>query len=171
MGDVMTSGDTYAGATFSYDRVYRYSLWRRWAPGGSVLWVLLNPSTADEHNLDPTLRRCFHFTQQWGFTGLWVANLYALRSKTPEDLWKVPDPVGPCNDDIIEELRRRADLVVCGWGNNARTQRVDEVLRLLGEDVYALRVTVKGQPEHPLYLPTRLEPYRLEAREKGRWSR
>src|ERR1700691_893264 len=64
------------GAVFSPCRRYRYALWREWGvlPGmpdkGYVLFVGLNPSTADETRDDATIRRCIAFAQAWGYSGL-----------------------------------------------------------------------------------------------------
>ena len=51
---------------------YRYALWRRWEPGPQVLFIMLNPSTADELTDDPTIRRCIGFARSWGFGSLAV---------------------------------------------------------------------------------------------------
>ena len=60
---------------------YRYLLWREWnAKLPRLLWILLNPSTADERVDDPTLRRVLGFSRSYGFGGLEVVNLFALRS-------------------------------------------------------------------------------------------
>ena len=57
---------THSGAELSGDRYYRYSLWRQWDEGPSVLWIMLNPSTADVYVDDPTIRRCVGFAKAWG---------------------------------------------------------------------------------------------------------
>ena len=54
-------------AVLSPCRQYRYALWRKWADGPQVLFVMLNPSTADESVDDPTIRRCISFAKAWGF--------------------------------------------------------------------------------------------------------
>lgn len=145
-----------SGAEFDDARIYRYSLHRAWGHGRRVLWLMLNPSTADENELDPTLRKCQEFTRRWGFDGFDVANLYALRSTDPKGLWKVADPVGPLNDSTITRLARSASLVVGGWGRNAKRDRIYEVRRMLSRldvDVQCLRKNADGSPMHPLYVP------------------
>lgn len=110
-------GEMDAGAVFDPTRTYRYSLWRRWdatAPG--CLVVMLNPSTADEQTLDPTVRRCIEFAKSWGFGSLHVANIFALRSTDPAWLYEAADPVGPENDGWIRLLHERAGLTVAAWG-------------------------------------------------------
>jgi len=73
---------------------YRYSLTRRWSPGPLLGWVMLNPSRADALVDDPTIRRCVGFARRWGFAGIVVRNLYALRATDPRELSRHPAPVG-----------------------------------------------------------------------------
>src|SRR5262249_6763346 len=107
-------------ATFSPCRRYRYALQRRWADGPAVCWVMLNPSSADEHRDDPTIRRCVGFSQSWGYAGLVAVNLFASRTPDPAALWSVADPVGPGNDAAIRGAAAGASLVVAAWGDQAR---------------------------------------------------
>lgn len=157
----VTSSDL-AGAVFDESRTYRYLLWRRWGEGPGVLWIMLNPSTADEHVLDPTLRRCLDYTKRWGFGEMVVANLYALRSTDPKELWRVDDPVGPDNLHHIEKAVRDSGRVIVGWGSNAKPDAVAavvEIFQRLEVQPYCLRLSPKtGQPWHPLYLPKSSAP-------------
>ncbi len=152
-------------ATFSDDEVYRYTLGRRWAPGGRrVCFCLLNPSTADAKVLDPTLTRCHRYAVRWGFSTMDVANIFALRSTDPKGLKKTDDPVGPGNDAAIVKLAKRADLIIIGWGTHAAlNNRHTEVLDLLTPhcDPHCLAITKHGFPKHPLYLRGDLKPQRF----------
>lgn len=144
-------------AHLSADGLYRYSLYRRWVPTGTdatwVTFVMLNPSTADAEVDDPTIRRCKAFARAWGYGGLHVVNLYAYRATKPRDLWTAADPVGPRNDDIIRGFANTGWPMVAAWGANARPDRVEAVLRLLGTSVFqSLGVTKDGHPRHPLYV-------------------
>src|SRR5436190_16744965 len=66
---------------------YRYLLWRSWDRARPrLLWVFLNPGTADGRADDPTLRRCIGFSQAWHYGGLEIANLFAFRTPRPADL-------------------------------------------------------------------------------------
>lgn len=158
-----------AGADFDEPaRVYRYHLHRMWGGGSlspwrTVLWIMLNPSTADERVLDNTLRRCQAFSRAWGYDGFEVANLFALRSTKPAALFVHQDPVGPGNDAAIATAIERADLIVCGWGTHAtlkgrrliaaRASHVrHELLATARTQVRCLGRTQDGQPKHPLYL-------------------
>ena len=152
-------------ASISANGLYRFSLHRDWYDYGGLLggrprWVtceMLNPSTADAAQDDPTIARCVRFARRLGATGLAVVNLYAYRATKPADLWKAPDPVGPSNDHHLAmflAMAARSDFpIIAAWGSNARPERVAEVLRLPHADrLQALGVTKDGAPRHPLYL-------------------
>jgi hypothetical protein len=136
---------------------YRYVLGRRWGAGDTVAFLMLNPSTADANQDDPTIRRCIGFARSWGYGGLVVANLYAWRATKPADLWKAADPVGPDNDAHLARVAAGCALLVAAWGAHARTDRIAAVLALVAKapdagGVFALGTTKTGQPKHPLYL-------------------
>jgi hypothetical protein len=151
-------GDEPGGALVSPDGQYRYLLQRRWSEVGPLLtFVMLNPSTADASNDDPTIRRCIGFAKREGFAGLTVLNLYAFRATKPADLWRASDPVGPANDDMIRTHVLQAwkdwQPVVAAWGTNAPRARVLQVCAMTdGADWRALGLTKDGHPRHPLYL-------------------
>lgn len=144
---------------------YRYWLTRQWGDGPLLPWVMLNPSDADAERDDPTVTRVIRFTQAWGFPGMSIRNLYALRSPDPAALWSHREPVGPDNDAHLAELAG-APMVVCAWGNHgARNDRGHQVAAMLAADgarLVCLKVTGAGQPWHPLYTPAWLTPIPYE---------
>lgn len=173
-------------AVFSPCRTWRYTLTRRtgfdvlWPPERdehgeypipmglprTVLFVCLNPSTADEEQDDPTVRRCIRFARDWGFPRLVVCNLFGLRSTDPTALYSHPDPIGESNGAWTLQEAMEAKMVVIAWGNHGRLRgRGDEVRKLLGEvapgKVYALGFNASGEPKHPLYLRADTVPVKL----------
>lgn len=151
------------GAVLSPCGVYRYSLWRVWDETLPLcVFVMLNPSTADDVENDATITRCQERARRLGFGGLWVVNLFALRSKDRSALRRVSDPVGPANDDAILEAARKSKVVICAWGKDGnfkgRAVEVLELLKKVGVKVTALAVNGDGTPAHPLYLDYSLEP-------------
>jgi hypothetical protein len=130
-----------------------------------MLWLMLNPSTADEWKLDPTLRRCKAYAERWGFDGMHVRNIFAFRATEPKDMKDAPDPVGPENDWWLTRDLDKFERIVAGWGAHGtfmgRGDRVRDMLTLAGRPPLALRVTKGGMPQHPLYLPGDLEPFAL----------
>lgn len=142
-------------AEISEDGLYRYLLGRRWddsLPG--CVFIMLNPSTADGTQDDPTLRRCMSFAQKFGCGSLLVGNLYAFRATVPADLWKATEPTGGHrNTQTLTELLARGSVAISAWGAQARQPRVDEVLSIPGADrLLALGFTKGGAPRHPLYV-------------------
>jgi len=166
VSDIERSGllaDDRHGAILDEDREYRYSLTRTWDTEKPTLaWIMLNPSTADETEDDPTIRRCIGFAKDRGYGSIEVANLFALRATDPDELQQHPAPVGEENDAHLQRVCDQAEMVVAAWGAKGGLQnRAGEVAQLLDADLYALDTTVEGHPVHPLYQPSdaELEPW------------
>jgi hypothetical protein len=157
------------GGQVTRDGGYRYVLSRGWLTGsGRAVFIMLNPSTADNSNDDPTIRKCIGFAHHWGNAGVDVVNLYAKRATQPEHLWLAKDPVGEGNDELILDAvkyaKRYGTPLVVAWGANAKPDRVAEVEQLIASEFVVplcLGVTKDGAPRHPLYLPyeTALQPW------------
>lgn len=179
-------------AVFSDDGLYRYELTRDWGEcygectdadiereGGhhelcpaamyanTLVWILLNPSTADAEQDDPTIRRCIGYSKQWGYAGLVILNLFAFRSTDPKLLGTVDDPVGPDNDAYFEMWlngKTNPDGPMCAWGagidhvkrghvvGRARARAVKRRIASSGRMATCLGTTRQGHPKHPLYL-------------------
>lgn len=140
---------------------YRYRLYRQWDDSKpDVLFVMLNPSTADHNRDDRTISRCVGFARDWGYGGLLVGNLFALRSTKPAKLYICDDPVGPCNDAALRDMAAQVDLIVAAWGDHGALQnRGDAVLQMLAGKCHALKLNQSGHPAHPLRLPGHLKPF------------
>lgn len=164
--DLFTAG----GAQFSPCGRYRPLLFRSWNfSRNPVVFIMLNPSTADANKDDPTVHGCGVRARKWGAGGLIVLNLFQLRSTDPRALYDADDPVGPDADETILRVCRDCDHILAAWGNHGALKghtrpRCEEVIDLvtrdLGRDLWALRITKEGQPSHPLYLPHDLTPVR-----------
>jgi hypothetical protein len=160
---------TDSGAIFSPCEGYRGLLWRSWdrqKPMLGCIW--LNPSTATAEINDPTVTRGINRARAMGYGGLMVGNIFTLRATDPHELRLVDDPIGPAADKHLLQLCGECEMVICGWGfhgvlpGRSGRPRSDEVVDLLvgaGHALHALRLTVMGQPGHPLYLPSSLEPF------------
>lgn len=158
-----------ASAVISMCGRYRYALNRRWANGNTVLFIMLNPSTADAKVNDATIRRCIGFAKRWGYSSLAVGNLFAFRATDPKELAAVEllrAQVGPMNDDALKTLMGEADRIVVAWGSNklrgAVKKRVEVLLRLAREEgqrtLFSVGTTRDGSPRHPLYVRADAEP-------------
>ncbi|MGK9199471.1 DUF1643 domain-containing protein [Sinorhizobium meliloti] len=157
----MFATETKSSAVISECGAYRYRLERQWdGDKAKVAFLMLNPSTADASQDDPTIRRCIGFAKAWGFGGLIVGNLFALRSTDPKALYDHPDPIGPDNDQHILAIAKSARKIVCAWGTHGnlhdRGREIAERLEFF--DLVALKVTADGQPGHPLYLAADIQP-------------
>jgi hypothetical protein len=144
------------GAIFSEDSIYRYQLSRVWDINKpKILFIMLNPSTADEFVEDPTIRRVINYAKDWGYGSVYVGNLYAFRSTDPKGLNNVEDPIGPENITNIQALIGLVDKVIYAWGNE---RKEPEWLKKLVDAPYCIDISKKRIPKHPLYLKKCLTP-------------
>ena len=146
-------------AAFSRCRRYRYALWREWDPAGPrILFIGLNPATADAEKDDNTMRRCLHYARAWGFGSMAVGNLFAYRTTWPSELKQADDPVGRYNDRWLCKLVRQADMTLAMWGNDgAWLDRSAQLASALG-DLHCFKVTARGQPHHTRGLRNGITP-------------
>lgn len=155
---------TKGGAYISPCNQYRYTLERtivdrEWRTDRAVCFVMLNPSTADASQDDPTIRRCVGFARRLEREHLRVVNLYAYRTPYPAELKRAHvsgvDIIGPENDSVLAHL---PGIIVCAWGPpkwDFVNRRISDVLRILGrrgDPLYCLGVAKDGSPRHPLML-------------------
>lgn len=165
---------TESSAVISPCGQYRYSLTRMWdedKPG--VLFIMLNPSTADASVNDPTIRRCLGYARSWGCGSLTVVNLFAFRATNPSGLiaYDRQSVVGPDNNTHIRKWidlhREPGDYILAAWGAEASKPhlrwRRHEVMQFLPlAELYCLQVTKEGEPRHPLYCRADLGPVMFE---------
>lgn len=170
---VRKTADDFSGvssAIFSPCMRYRYTLERAWASlPRYVLWIMLNPSTANSTTNDATVRRCIGYAKAWGYTGILVGNLYAWRSTSPRALFDVrgsEEQIGPENERHLRGLLRRASLVVCAWGQSGPTTLAKlYAMNLCREGgqfraLHCLKLNNNCEPSHPLRLSKKLQPMR-----------
>jgi hypothetical protein len=148
------------GAIISKCKKYRYRLWRIWDNSKPyVLFIMLNPSTADSNIDDPTIRRCIGFANSWGYGGLYVGNLFAYRSTQPNVLFETKDPIGEENKHHLSEMSEKCEIAICAWGNPNIIKKLNHnSLDFLNTPLHYLALTINGTPRHPLYLKSNLIP-------------
>lgn len=150
---------------------YRYTLTRRWGSGSAVVFIMLNPSTADALEDDPTIRRCVGFAKRLGHDAIGVVNLFAWRATDPADLvaaWRRGvDIVGPDNNYLTAAALGvpHANVlapIIAAWGagpsgvdTDTRAAQVLAIARTHHPErrLACLGYTKAGAPRHPLYLP------------------
>lgn len=161
--NVIELGNEQSGAIFSPCMQYRYSLWRTLTEStniGSFAVLALNPSTADHEQSDPTVTRCINRARDLGYGKFYMLNIFAFRATDPKDMKAAIEPVGIENDETIRQVVSECSMVVCAWGAHGKYRdRASKVLELLKDvDLYCLKLTKSGQPQHPLYLSNKLKP-------------
>lgn len=109
---------------------FRYRLGRQWGEGGVLLFVMLNPSTADADVDDATIRRCVKFAQAHGFGALEVVNLYAFRATDPKDLRRAGYLAGPENDAHIAAAASECAAICVAWGANAAELERPQIVQM-----------------------------------------
>lgn len=145
-------------AVFDNDKVYRYSLIRKWNDNGiKIVWIMLNPSTADENIDDPTIRRCIGFSKIWGAGEIEIVNLFAYRSTNPKQLYSYADSIGKENDLFILDSIKKANKIIIAWGSHGSLLKRSEyvILNLLKDyhkKIFFLKKLKDGEPGHPLYI-------------------
>lgn len=150
-------------AILSRCRRYRYELSRIWDESRPlVLFIGLNPSTADAELDDNTSRVCINYAKRWDYGGLLLGNLFAFRSKDQAGLHGVKDPVGVDNDVSLARLQAQADLVVCAWSASGAYMGRDQAVLKSLRDPHCLVRLKSGHPGHPLYKSADLRPVRYE---------
>jgi len=156
----MNIGESISGAVFNdKNRRFRYALWRIWDKSKeALLFIGLNPSTANDIKNDPTITRLVNFSKFWGFGGLYVGNLFSIVSAKPDVLFfaSSEEPPSGLNDQAIRQMNKLCSTVLVGWGEWGQNAglRPARVLSLIGERAFCLKVNKSGEPSHPLYLPS-----------------
>ncbi len=158
---------TPTGAIFGGENnCRRFALWRTWNHRDKTCaFIGLNPSSADETEDDPTIRRCVRFARDWGYGSLVMLNLFDYRATDPKDMMAQAEPNSITNDSVISIVTSRAHRVVTAWGNHGshlgRDKEVRKKLALGGTVPMCLKVSKTGQPRHPLYLRMGTVPFAL----------
>jgi len=151
-----------SNAIFSKDRIYRYSLIRIWDSSKPLLHISgLNPSTADETEDDPTIRREIQFAVELGYGGLCKTNAFAFRATQPRVMKRQANPVGAENDRYILEASKKSGMSIAAWGIHGNHHGRDQEMYRLHIDWYCFGFTKGGHPRHPLYLPKTIRPIRV----------
>nr|WP_304220042.1 DUF1643 domain-containing protein [Fredinandcohnia onubensis] len=154
-------------AIFDSSRTYRYSMSRVWDESKQkIVFIMLNPSIANENTDDNTTKKCITFAKSFGYGSLEIINLFAYVATDYNELRNLSKEVaiGKENTDYIIRAVNSADKIVAAWGENGtihqRNKDIEYLLR--GYDIDCLKVTARGYPSHPLFLSYKCEltPYR-----------
>jgi hypothetical protein len=145
--------NTYdAGATFDETGKYRFVLWRIWDNTlPKVMFIGLNPSTANEMEPDPTITRVKSFATQWSYGGFYMLNLFTYITPDPKQLSKTSTPK-LLADVHLDLYINSVDKIIFAWGNFKQAQeRAKEIIQRY-PNAYCLLKNKNGSPRHPLYV-------------------
>lgn len=152
-----------SGAEFSKCGKYRYQLWRIWdTTKPLVMFIGLNPSTANDTTDDPTIRRVKSLTASWGFGGFYMMNLFPFITPYPEEL-ETADHQLQEYDQLLLQISSRCIKVIFAWGSfKVAQERAETVIRMFPH-AECLQINKDGSPKHPLYCKSNTKPlpYRL----------
>lgn len=155
---MLMDGDLFDETGANIDGNYRYSLWRIWdREKPMVMFIMLNPSTADSVANDRTVNRCINFANYWGYGGIYIGNLFAYRTKDPKEMKKQADPVGPQNNKYLKEMARKVEVVVFAWGNHGKYMGRDKKIIRMFKKGKCIGQNSNGSPKHPLYIAADLD--------------
>ncbi|MDQ2052878.1 DUF1643 domain-containing protein [Natronolimnohabitans sp. A-GB9] len=130
---------------------YRYWLTRKWDNEKPLAgFVGINPSTADEKEPDQTLNNCKSIAYKFGFGGVVLVNLFAVRDQRPSIVKDQSDPVGPNNDEYLQRFGDEVDCAIAAWGTDGEKypDRVQEVKEKVNRNLWAIYLTDNGCPKH-----------------------
>lgn len=171
----MTQGNLFfvkqpeiTGAAFSDDRKYRYALWRIWdkdAP--KVMFIGLNPSTANETGNDATIKRVIALTKAWGYGGVYMLNCFPYVSTDPKKLLpNMTEEQDKLNSFWMEKCAGWSEKIVFAWGAFKVVRlfgKMDEIIKKF-PGAYCLKINNDGSPQHPLFIPVKTIPIIYEKR-------
>lgn len=142
---------------------HRYSLSRIWDKSKPlVMYIGLNPSTADAIVDDPTIRRLRTFSKKFGYGGFYVCNLFSYRSAMPKDIYDNWQKIVDQHEKNMSTMRGISndcqDIVFC-WGAwvDSITNGYDRKVMAEFPQALCFGITAKGHPKHPLYLNNETE--------------
>ena len=142
---------TASKAEFSIDGKHRLSLYREWDINKpSVMFIGLNPSTANATSDDPTIRRVIAMADSWGFGSVYMMNLFTFISTDPKKL-NIKNGNLPESNTRLIESSNKCTCVVFAWGNFEVMGRDKEVKKMYPYAM-ALHINKNGSPKHPLYV-------------------
>lgn len=149
------------GADFSEDKLYRYSLWRVWDEAlPLVMFVGLNPSTANGETDDPTIRRCRSIAKNLGYGGFYMCNCFSYISTNPDMLKAETLDAAIRNATIMRRVADSCASVIFAWGNFPIVAKsgIDKKLSEAFPKALALHINKNGSPKHPLYCKSDIVP-------------
>jgi len=129
----------------------RYSLWRIWNQDlPKILYIMLNPSIANQFEDDSTVRRLNYFTKKFGFGGFYVGNIYPHITPFPNVLYSLNLTYSKKNYFYLNSMIEKSAKIVFAWGNCKENPLwIENMVKA----PLCFGHNKNGSPKHPLYLP------------------
>ena len=131
-----------------------------------ILFVGVNPSTADVNTDDPTTRKLIEFTRRWGYGKYLLMNAFPYRATDIKDLAEYQNNQYRHNRTEIQDAAHKVDLIVPMWGRISKipkhllpeVQVIEDILIASRKPIEVFDWTKDGEPKHPLMLPYSIVP-------------
>ncbi len=140
------------GATFSECGKHRYALWRIWDTSKPlVMFIGLNPSTANASTNDPTIQSVIRLSKFNGYGGFYMMNCWSYISTDPK---KLNDLTGKdLNFHWLQLISSKCKDVVFAWGNFkiVKDHKRDIDLTAMFPKALCINRNANGSPGHPLF--------------------
>lgn len=131
-----------------------------------MVFVMINPSTADETTPDRTVEKCIKIAENNQCTDLYIVNLFPLRTKNVKEVdhymknTAASDvrPFSEENDRHIAEVMGMLNAeIVVAWGAykkivSTEILAINFFKKYKGYNFKCLGVNQDGSPKHPLFL-------------------
>lgn len=151
----MTELQIKRDAIFDKDKNHRYILTRIWNENKPfVMFIGLNPSTANATEDDPTIRSVQRIANKNGFGGIYMVNCFPYISTNPKEMKQCSEQDIVINDKFILNAKSNCLEVVFAWGNFEIVKSLNRdksLIELLGV-AKCLGQNKNGSPKHPLYI-------------------
>jgi hypothetical protein len=122
----------------------------------SILFIMLNPSTATSDKDDNTIKILQQIATKWGYGKILVGNLYPYCTSKPSILncQEIPAEMQEENIKHVREMVSMCDIIIYAWGTKGplgNKQKVPDWLQQLQQQKqpHCLGTSVKGIPKHP----------------------
>ena len=148
-------------AVFSTDRRYRYLLSLSYSDTlldsqreKTAVVLLKNPSAADDHRADATIRKVetFIYHRFPDVRTLYILNIFAFRATEPGDLnalylkSSAMEVIGEENDHVIRKAVENCAYLILAWGNSSGIDR-----DLYEERIYRVKQLLHDVPRQNIF--------------------